>query len=305
MLAAFEAAELEPDPDQRRAWLNFVVVGAGPTGVELAGQLAEIANYTLRKDFREIDPREANVMLLEAADRVLPPYVPGLSAKALESLKRLGVTPRLNTMVVEMDWESVTVSVDGGEPETIPARTKIWAAGVQASPLARLLGDATGSEVDRAGRVTVEPDLTVPGHKEVFAIGDMVRVADGRGGVQPWPGVAQPAIQEGKYVAGTITARIEGRRTAKPFRYRDKGSLATIGRRAAVADIRGLRFSGTLAWLAWLLIHATVLVGLHNRLVVFMRWALAFIFYDRAQRLITGESVAADFEQTAVPAGRR
>jgi NADH dehydrogenase len=306
MLMAFEAAELETDRERRRAWLNFVVVGAGPTGVELAGQLSEIANYTLRREFRAIDPGEARIMLIEAADRVLPPYVPALSAKALRSLESLGVTPLLNAMVVGMDWESVTVSVAGGEPERIAARTKIWAAGVQASPLAKLLAKAVGADVDRAGRITVEPDLTLPGCPEVFAIGDMVQVSDGKGGVRPWPGVAQPAIQEGKYVAEAIAARIEGRQATRPFRYRDKGSLATIGRRAAVADIRGLRFSGTLAWMAWLLLHIAVLVGLHNRLVVFMRWSLSFLFYDRAQRLITGESVAADFEQTAsaIPARR-
>jgi NADH dehydrogenase len=300
MLLAFEAAELETDADRRRAWLNFVVVGAGPTGVELAGQLSEIANYTLAKDFRNIDPREAKIMLIEAAPRVLPPYTEGLSAKAQRSLERLRVIPMLNTMVVGMDWESVTVKVHGGEPERIAARTKIWAAGVQASPLAKLLGEATGAEVDRAGRVTVEPDLTLPGHREVFAIGDMVRVSDGQGGVQPWPGVAQPAIQEGEYVAKMIKALTRGGRVAKPFAYTDKGSLATIGRHAAVADIKGLRFSGTLAWFTWLLIHIFFLVGLHNRLVVFMRWMLSFFTHGRSQRLITGESVAADFEQTSV-----
>jgi NADH dehydrogenase len=293
MLMAFEAAELETDPDQRRAWLNFVVVGAGPTGVELAGQLAEIANYTLRRDFREIDPRDAKVMLVEAADRVLPPYARELSAKATRSLRRLGVVPILETTVVEMDWESVTVTARGGEPERIPARTKIWAAGVQASPLAAALASAVGAGVDRAGRITVEPDLTLPGHPEVFVIGDMNRVSDGSGGHQPWPGVAQPAIQEGRYAAAAILGQ-----TAGPFRYLDKGSLATIGRLHAVADIRGLRFAGAPAWLAWLFVHILFLVGMQNRLVVFIRWALSFVSRSRAQRLMTGESVAADFEQT-------
>jgi NADH dehydrogenase len=298
MLRAFEAAELETNPEQRRAWLNFVVIGAGPTGVELAGQIAEIANYTLRNDFRNIDPRDANVMLVEAADRVLPPYAPKLSAAAERSLRRLGVEPMLDTMVVDMDWESVTVRVRGGEPQRIAARTKIWAAGVEASPLARMLADATAAEVDRAGRITVEPDLTLPGHPEVFAIGDMNRVSDGAGGLQPWPGVAQPAIQEGHYAAAAVIARIRGERVERPFRYRDKGSLATIGRLHAVADIRGLQFSGAPAWLTWLFVHILFLVGMENRLAVLSRWAISFVSRGRGQRLMTGESVAADFEQT-------
>jgi NADH:quinone reductase (non-electrogenic) len=302
MLMAFEAAEAEPNIDRRRAWLNFVVVGAGPTGVEVAGQYAEIARYTLRKDFRVIDPRETKVMLIEAADRVLPPYVPKLSAKAEKALERLGVTPMLNTMVTGMDWESVTVSVAGGPAERVPARTKIWAAGVQASPLAQALAEACGAEVDRAGRITVEPDLTLPGHREVFVIGDMNRISDGAGGLQPWPGVAQPAIQEGQYAAKQIKALTRGGRIEKPFRYKDKGSLATIGRYSAVADIRGLRFAGVLAWLTWLGIHILFLVGLQSRMIVFMRWTVSLLTHGRSQRLITGESVAADFESATGPA---
>jgi NADH dehydrogenase len=266
--------------------------------VELAGQIAEIANYTLRNDFRNIDPRDANVMLVEAADRVLPPYAPKLSAAAERSLQRLGVDPMLDTMVVDMDWESVTVRVRGGEPQRIAARTKIWAAGVEASPLARMLADATAAGVDRAGRITVEPDLTLPGHPEVFAIGDMNRVSDGAGGLQPWPGVAQPAIQQGRYAAAAVIARIGGERVERPFRDTDKGSLATIGRLHAVADIRGFQFSGAPAWLTWLFIHILFLVGLENRLAVLSRWAISFVSRGRGQRLMTGESVAADFEQT-------
>ena len=299
MLMAFEAAELETDPDSRRAWLNFVVVGAGPTGVELAGQIAEIAKYTLRRDFRDIDPREARVMLIEAADRVLPPYAAKLSAKAARSLDQLGVTPMVRTRVIDMDWESVTVSVRGGTPQRIPARTKIWAAGVQASPLARSLAAAAGADVDRAGRVTVDPYLALSGHPEVFVVGDMNRVSDGSGGLQPWPGVAQPAIQEGRYAAASIVARLDGRQPVKPFRYIDKGSMATIGRYHAVADISGVQFGGAPAWLSWLLIHLLFLVGMHNRVVVFIRWVLSFVSRSRAQRLVTGESVVADFEQGA------
>jgi NADH dehydrogenase len=304
MLMAFEAAELESDPERRRAWLNFIVVGAGPTGVELAGQIAEIANYTLRSDFRNIDPSGAKVMLVEATDRVLPPYPPELSATATRSLRQLGVFPMLETMVVDMDAESVTVSVRGGEPERIPARTKIWAAGVEASPLGRALAIATGAEVDRAGRITVEPDLTLPGHPEVFVIGDMNRVSDGAGGLQPWPGVAQPAIQEGRYAAAATIGRIRGERLERPFSYRDKGNLATIGRLHAVADIKGVRFGGALAWLTWLFVHILFLIGLENRFVVLLRWALSFVTRGRAQRLVTGESVAATFEQTASGAER-
>jgi NADH dehydrogenase len=309
MLMAFEAAELETDLDKRRAWLNFVIVGAGPTGVELAGQIAEIANYTLKRDFRDIDPRDAKVMLIEAADRVLPPYVPKLSASAARSLERLGVVPMVDTKVIDMDWESVTVSICGGAPQRIPARTKLWAAGVQASPLAAALGNAAGADVDRAGRVTVDPLLNLPAHPEVFVIGDMNRVADGAGGVQPWPGVAQPAIQEGRYAAEAIIASLEGRRVSSPFEYVDKGSLATIGRWAAVADVRGVQFGGAPAWLTWLFVHLLFLVGLENRLIVFMRWLLSFTTHGRAQRLMTGESVVADFEQSGAgeltPAVRR
>jgi len=301
MLIAFEAAELEQDPERRRAWLNFVVVGAGATGVELAGQVAEIANHTLKRDFRQIDPREARVMLVEGAERVLPPYVPKLSAKAQRALERLGVVTMLNTMVVGMDWDGVTIKHADGQTETIPARTKIWAAGVQASPLGKALAEASGAEIDRAGRITVEPDLTLAGHREVFVIGDMNRVSDGKGGVQPWPGVAQPAIQQGKYAAKQIKALEHGGRIATPFRYRDKGNLATIGRRAAVADIKGVRFAGLLAWLTWLFVHITFLVGMSNRVVVFLRWTISFLTYGRAQRLITGESVASDFEKVASP----
>jgi NADH dehydrogenase len=296
MLLAFEAAELEEDPALRRAWLNFVVVGAGATGVELAGQLAEIARHTLKNDFRRIDPREACVMLVEGTDRVLPPYVPKLSAKAAKSLHRLGVRTMTESLVVDMDADGVTIKHADGETETVQARTKIWAAGVQASPLAQALADASGAPIDRAGRITVEPDLTLPGHREVFVIGDMNRVSDGQGGVQPWPGVAQPAIQQGKYVAKMIKAIEHGGRVSRPFHYRDKGDLATIGRRAAVADIRGIRFAGLPAWLTWLFVHITFLVGLQNRFVVFVRWTISFLTYGRAQRLITGDSIAEDFE---------
>ena len=265
-----------------------MVVGAGPTGVELAGQIAEIARNTLRRDFRRMDPTESCVLLVEAGDRVLSSYRESLSAKAERALVRLGVTPRLNTMVVDVDEEAVTLSEQGSDPARLQARTVLWAAGVAASPLARVLAREADLETDRAGRITVEPDCTLPGHPDVFAIGDMVRVSDGAGGDRGLPGVAQPAIQEGRYVGTRISDRLQGRAGGGPFRYRDKGNLATIGRNAAVADIKGVRFSGVLAWLTWLFVHILFLIGLQNRLVVFVRWVLSFITRGRATRLITG-----------------
>jgi NADH dehydrogenase len=296
MLLAFEAAELESDAARRAQWLSFVVIGAGPTGVELAGQIAEIAQYTLRRDFRRIDPREARVYLVEGGDRVLPSYVPKLSAKAQRSLEGLGVTVILGGLVDHIDAETVQI----GAGRVIAARTKIWAAGVQASPLAAQLAHAAGASVDRAGRVTVAPDMSLPGYPEVFIVGDMVQIDDGAGGVQPWPGIAQPAIQAGAYVGTVINARLKEKLAPPPFRYRDKGSLATIGRARAVADVRGLRVSGLLAWLTWLVVHITFLVGMHNRLIVLTRWARSFVTHGRSQRLITGEAIAADFERVGL-----
>ncbi len=303
MLLAFEAAELETDPTVRAEWLSFVVVGAGPTGVELAGQLAEIAHYTLRSDFRTIDPREATVYLVEGGDRVLPAYVPKLSASAQRSLEHLGVTVVLDGLVDHIDAETVRVKTARGE-QTIRARTKVWAAGVQASPLAGELAEAAGTavELDRAGRLTVTTQMTLPGHPEVHVIGDMVRVSDGAGGVQPWPGVAQPAIQAGKYVAHQIADALAGTPDAKPFTYRDKGNLATIGRARAVADVKGIRFSGIPAWITWLFVHIAFLVGMQNRVIVFTRWVISFLTHGRSQRLITGESVATDFERVGAVA---
>ena len=300
MLLAFEAAELETDPVRRAEWLSFVVVGAGPTGVELAGQLAEIAHNTLHKDFRTIDPREAKVYLVEGGDRVLPAYAPKLSASAARSLERLGVTVVLDGLVHHIDAETVGVKSATGE-QTLRARTKVWAAGVQASPLAGALADAVGDEVqvDRAGRMTVTPHMGLPGHPEVYVVGDMVRVSDGAGGVQPWPGVAQPAIQAGKYAAKRIAQGLTGTPDDKPFRYRDKGNLATIGRARAVADVKGVRFAGIPAWLTWLFVHIAFLVGLQNRIIVVTRWAISFLTHGRSQRLITGDSVVNDFERDA------
>jgi NADH:ubiquinone reductase (H+-translocating) len=275
LLGAFEAAEEEPDAEARAAWLTFVVVGAGPTGVEMAGQIGELARDTLRRDFRNIDPRNAQILLVEAVDRVLPGFPPKLSARAAQSLEKLGVTLLTGRTVVGMDDASVTI-----DTERIPSRTVIWAAGVTASGLAARLGELTGAPRDRAGRVTVEPDLTLPGHPEVFALGDMVRV-----GGTVLPGVAPVAMQQGRYAAKVVRARLESRDIG-PFHYRDKGNLATIGRAAAVADIKGVRLSGVLAWLTWLFVHLFYLIGFQNRLVVVIRWTFSFFTHGRGARLI-------------------
>jgi len=276
LLSAFEAAEEEQDAERRAAWLTFVVVGAGPTGVEMAGQIGELAQDTLRHDFRAIDPRAARILLVEAADRVLTTFPPSLSAKAKRSLEKLGVTVLTSRTVNGMDAESVTV-----DDERIPSRTVVWAAGVTASSLAARLGELTNAERDRAGRVTVEPDLTLPGHPDVFALGDMVRLHD-----VVLPGVAPVAMQQGRYAARVVRDRLGGKESA-PFRYRDKGNLATIGRAAAVADIEGLRLSGFLAWMAWLVVHLWYLVGFQNRVLVFIRWSVSFATHGRGARLIT------------------
>jgi NADH:ubiquinone reductase (H+-translocating) len=288
ILSAFEAAEMEPDEERRREWLTFVVIGAGPTGVEMAGQIGEIARDTLRRDFRAIDPRASRILLIEAVDRVLTSFPESLSRRAAASLERLGVTPLLERTVVAIDERSVTVSSPGGDTQSLPARTVIWAAGVTASPLAAMLAEASGAETDRAGRVTVEPDLTLSGHPEVFALGDMVRVRGADGEPRLLPGVAPVAMQQGRFAASVIVRRLRGSETG-PFRYRDKGNLATIGRAAAVADIKGLRLSGLPAWLIWLGVHIVYLIGFQNRVLVLIRWAFSFVTHGRGARLITGE----------------
>jgi NADH dehydrogenase len=287
ILSAFEAAEMEPDHERRRAWLTFVVVGAGPTGVEMAGQIAELARDTLRRDFRSIDPGDGRVLLVEATDRVLTSFPPSLSHKAERSLEGLGVTPLLQRTVVGIDEHAVTVEAPDRGAERIPARTVIWAAGVTASGLAARLGEQTGAEVDRAGRVAVEPDLTLPGHPEVFALGDMVRVRGEDGEPVVYPGVAPVAMQEGRHAARTVRARLRARSTG-PFRYRDKGNLATIGRARAVADLHAIRLSGFPAWITWLVVHLWYLIGFQNRLLVFIRWSFSFFSRGRGARLITG-----------------
>jgi NADH:ubiquinone reductase (H+-translocating) len=286
ILSAFEAAEMEPDQQRRAGWLTFAVVGGGPTGVEMAGQIAELARDTLSRDFRSVDPRTGRILLIEASDRVLTSFPPSLSAKAARSLRRLGVSALLGRTVVGVDAEGVTVDDGSGHTERIPTRTVIWAAGVTASPLAAKLAERSSAELDRAGRVTVEPDLSLPGHPEVFALGDMIRVRGSDGVARVLPGVAPAAIQQGRYAAKAVRARMRSK-DAPPFRYHDKGNLATIGRAAAVADIKGLRLSGLIAWVTWLVVHLWYLVGFQNRIVVFIRWSFSFATHGRGARLIT------------------
>ncbi|MEZ4296299.1 MAG: NAD(P)/FAD-dependent oxidoreductase [Polyangiaceae bacterium] len=277
VLLAYEAAELTDDAALRTAWLTFVVVGAGPTGVELAGALKEIATHALRRDFRKIDPGEARVLLLEGADRVLPPYVPELSAEAERELLALGVEVRKGARVTDIDENGVRIG-----DERLAAKTVLWAAGVQASPVARSLG----VELDRAGRIPVGPDLSIPKYKDIFVIGDLAAAtSDGK----PVPGVAGAAVQGGQYVADVVRDKLAGRES-EPFHYVDKGSLATIGRAAAVADFGRIKMHGFIAWLAWLFIHVFLLIGFRNRFIVIFQWAWSYFTYERGARLITGET---------------
>jgi len=280
ILGAFEAAEVEADEAARRAWLTFVVVGAGPTGVEMAGQIAELARDVLHRELRDVDTSGAQVLLVEAGPRVLSSFPESLSHRAERALGKLGVTVLLGTMVVGVDAGRVSLGDADGTRE-VAARTAVWAAGVTASPLAASLATAAGLEVDRVGRLPVEPDLTLAGHPEVHALGDMVVVRGGDGTVVELPGVAPVAMQQGHYTAGAIRGAADG-----PFRYRDKGNLATIGRARAVADIKGFRISGFPAWVIWLAVHITYLIGFENRLLVLTRWAFSYVTRNRGARLI-------------------
>ncbi len=284
ILSAFEAAEMESDPETRRAWLTFVLIGGGPTGVELAGALGEIANDTLRHDFRSINPAEARILLLEGSDRILSAFPADLSEAAERSLIRLGVRTRTKALVTGIDEAGVTILVDGAA-QRIASRTILWAAGVAPSPLSAILRERAGATLDRTGRVIVEPDLSVPGHPEIFVIGDMANLTPPGG--EPLPGVAPVAMQQGKYVARLIQKRLRGE-PVEPFHYWNKGNLATIGRRSAVADFGALHFSGPIAWLAWLFIHLMYLVGFENRVLVLIKWMYNYFTHNRGARLITG-----------------
>jgi NADH dehydrogenase len=284
ILFAFEAAERELDPDKRRAWLTFVVVGAGPTGVELAGALGEISRDTLKNEFRSIRPEDSHILLLDGSPRVLPPFPESLSAAAERQLIKLGARARTNVRVIALDEDGVTIQTRSGT-EHIAAKTVIWAAGVTATSFGKVLEQRCGARLDRSGRVQVQPDLTVPGHPEIFVIGDLATVQqDG----EPLPGVAPVAMQEGRYVAKAIQARLGGRQIA-PFRYFDKGILAVIGRAAAVAHIGKLNLHGLIAWLVWLFVHLMYIVEFENRVLVFIQWGFQYLTYNRGARLITGE----------------
>ena len=284
---AFEAAEKETDPEKRKAWLTFVIVGGGPTGVELAGAIAELAFNTLKQDFRNIDTTEARILLLEGMDRILPPYPPELSTKAAESLSKLGVTVQTKTMVTNIENDVVTAKHNDAIEE-IPAQTILWAAGVKASALGKVLEQRTGATLDRAGRVMVESDLSIPNHPNIFVVGDLAHYAHQDG--KPLPGVAPVAVQQGQYVAKLIKERVKGQ-PVPPFRYADSGSLAVIGQNKAVADFGRFKFSGPTAWFIWVFAHIYYLIEFDNKLIVLLQWGWNYFTRNRGARLITGEGV--------------
>jgi len=286
IFGAFELAELSQDHDQVDRLLTFVVIGAGPTGVEMAGQLAELARRALPHDFRRIDPRTARVVLVDAADRVLGGFGGTLSDKAAAHLKTLGIEVLLGQKVVGVDATGIEVEGHDGQRRRIPAVFKVWAAGVSASPLGRQLGEQSGAEVDRAGRVHVLPDLTLPGHPEVFVVGDMAGLG--------LPGVAQVAIQGARYAADTIKDRLAGKDAARtPFEYHDKGNMATISRFSAVAEIGRFRTVGFLAWLMWLAVHLVYIIGFKSRITTLLHWAVSFLGRARSERTATSQQVVA------------
>jgi len=284
IFGAFELAELATDQDEIDRLLTFVVVGAGPTGVEMAGQIAELAHRTLRKDFRNIDPTTARVVLLDAAPYVLPSFGEKLGGRARRQLNQAGVEVQLGAMVTDVDADGIEIKDADGQVRRINAATKIWAAGVQASPLGRILGEQSGAEVDRAGRVAVQPDLTLPGHPEVHVVGDMIAL-------NKLPGVAQVAIQGARYSAEAIKRSLAGKAPKGPFEYHDKGSMATISRFHAVVDLGTLKFEGFLAWLMWLALHLFYIVGFKSRITTVLHWLVSFLGRGRSQRVATQQQV--------------
>lgn len=285
VLSAFEAAERFSGAGHRERYLTFVVVGGGATGVEMAGAISELAKQTLRHNFRTLDPGTARIVLIEGHNRVLPPFPEKLSAYAEKSLQKMGVEVWTTSKVKDIQADHVLVE-RGGTVTRIDTATVIWGAGVKASPLGKMIGEATGATVDRGGRVVVGPDLTVPGHPNVFVVGDMAAVTSGG---QPVPGVAPAAMQEGRFVAEAVKQRLAGRTDLGTFLYRDKGSMATIGRNSAVAVSGWFKFTGFVAWLAWLFIHIMYLINFTNRLLVLFQWAYSYVSRNRAARLITGD----------------
>lgn len=293
ILLAFERAEREIDPQERQALMTFVVVGGGPTGVEMAGAISELARYTLRRDFRAFNPRDARVILVESQDRVLSHFHDKLSRKAGAALEAMGIELMFHSLVTDVTLDHVKVTDNRTKEERrIPTETVVWAAGVKASPLGKLLVDALGApaEVDRAGRVVVSEDCSIPGHPQVFVLGDMAAFTGTDG--KPLPGVAPVAMQQGDYVADLIDRKIRGQKLPGPFRYWDKGNMATIGRARAVAETQGFRFNGYLAWLAWLFIHIMYLARFENRVLVLFQWTFNYVTRNRAARLITGSQAA-------------
>lgn len=285
ILSAFEEAERSDDPQRRQQLLRFVIVGAGPTGVELAGALAELAQYTMKRNFRHINPADAEVILVEGSDRVLPPYAPKLSTKAKAALESLGVTVRTATRVTNVDETTITLE-HNAQTETLAAGTILWAAGVKATVFGRRVAERTETETDRAGRLLVTPELTVPKYNNIYVLGDLAHVRQQNGAQVP--GVAPAAMQMGRYAAKSILARIAGKPT-KPFNYFDKGSLAVIGRNAAIAEINGLKLSGFFAWLIWAFIHIHFLIEFGNKMIVSMQWGWNYLTRKRGARLITGK----------------
>jgi NADH dehydrogenase len=294
ILYAFEVAERISDPEQRQAWLTFVIVGAGATGVELSGAISEIAHQTLKNDFRSINPKEAQIILLDGAPRVLMPFPEGLSDKATHSLAKLSVQVRCGAMVKHLDEEGVTIESDK-RTDFIAAKTVVWAGGITASPLGKILANRANAETDRGGRIKVKPDLTIPNYPDIFVVGDLAAAMDEKD--KPLPGLAQVAMQGGSYAATAILRKLKSQRELPPFRYFDKGSLAVIGRAAAVADVFGVHLSGFIAWLVWAFIHILYLVTFQSRVLVFIQWAIQDLTFNRGARLITG-SVPSDFNFT-------
>jgi NADH:ubiquinone reductase (H+-translocating) len=292
ILYAFEVAERILDPAQRRAWLTFVIVGAGATGVELAGAIGEIARQTLKNDFRSIRPEEAEIILMDGAPRVLPPFPEDLAQKAERSLAKLGVQVKTGVMVKDIDKEGVTIeSCNGTDRRNV--RTVIWAGGVTVSTLGRTLANRTKAETDRGGRIKVNPDLTVANYPDIYVVGDLALVVGPDG--KPLPGVSPVAMQQGTYAAKAIVRKVEGAKELPPFKYFDKGDMAVIGRWAAVANIFGFHISGLLAWLVWVFIHLMYIVEFRSRILVFVQWAIQDLTFSRGARLITGPA-ATDFD---------
>jgi NADH dehydrogenase len=287
IFGAFEMAEWQSDEEQRAAWLTFAIVGGGPTGVELAGQIGELAHHSLTGNFRNFDPAQARILLFDTGERILPTFGERLSRKATEALERLGVEIHVSTTVTDVDADSISVRHASGEEQTIVAMTSIWAAGVHAAPLAAMVAQATGAPTDRLGRVAVTGDCSVAGHPEIFVVGDMMDL-------NGLPGLAEVAMQSGRHAARVIRARAESRREPRPFHYRDLGEMAAVSRTSAVARFRGLEFAGRLGWAAWLFVHLIFLTGFKNRVTTVVRWTITFVGRARAERAIASQDATAE-----------